>query len=1317
MANFENAYLNICRHLENGAARNLFLSLTFSLAFVFHAALVHAQTGPVDFERVSAWYGYPNSFIEDIKEDRFGFLWFGTNEGLFRYDGYEFKVYRHDVRDSTTLSSPNIKDICETRNGELWIGTNYGLNFLDRRTGKFQRFLPEPRNQPTTKSTNLIRNVFEDSRGNLWLASLSAKNMLRFDRRSKQFIPTREAGKPDAKHFIRVFFEDRHGTVWAGTSYGLLKLNPGDSTFQHILPDPDPESENNKLIEQLCEASDGSFWLATKAGLINWNPDTKAIKNSFLPADIENPAIIALILDRKGNPWFAFDNNGLGVYDIQQKQFNHYKYEANRNKSLNTNTVSCLFEDRFQNIWIGTGNGISKIRRDHSGFELFFNIGVDGNIANLITRVMRDSKGTIWTKTPEGIYAIEKGKSQGKKIEELPLPDPGGGGDWFLEDHNGNIWFSISGKGLYRRAANEKTFQKVYFGDTLSRAAIFKMAIDPKDKAIFWIGTALGLCRLNWKTSERRWYEPMQDIPEITSNRFIIFDQYGDDEIWAYYTYSNSLGRFDKRTGKFELFRPDSVNRAVLEGVIKDIAIGKDGNIWIANLYGLTNFNIHTKQFRIYGKKEGMLENELQAVVMDKNDQVWVTGNRFFARLDQRRDTFYNYLVPKEALYFQNKTKHVATDGTISFGTINGIFSFHPDRIRKNPVAPNVILTDFKVKTESYLLDQAFEETKMIVLSHNENDIAFEFSALHYINPQANKYKCRLIGFDKNWRDLGAEHKMNYTNLSPGQYTFQVVASNSDGVWNKDGLNIRLTITPAFWQTLWFRSLLALMVVSIGYAIFKSRQYQLALKREKALAEQQAEYKTRFLAEVSHEIRTPMNAIIGLSNLALDAGPDGKLSKYIAAIRQSSQNLLAIINDLLDHTKLEAGKFTLVNKPFRLAEIVDQLNNNFRFKAEEKGLEFYLDTLFDKDTLLMGDPIRLLQILTNLLANAIKFTERGKVWLSIQEIEGPANTATVRFEVGDTGIGIPESQIETIFERFQQAGNHASSEQGTGLGLGITRRLVELHGSTLHLESQLGTGTKLFFEVPFEKATSERIEKKRSTAEFHFSALKILLVEDHELNQLIITEILKKHIPDADIHIAGNGKIALEQLQQQAYDLILMDIKMPVMDGYATARAIRASENERWKQIPILAVTANALPEQLKKCIAAGMDDVLTKPVDAMQLLEKIQALTSKQLRIDRPKLKALLANDEKKVKQYLSLFKAQMPVHLEQLQNCLEKGELEQVSILAHDLKSQFRYLGLEQIAEIAYAIEQQAETGNNGTELVRLANELKGKALAVML
>ncbi len=225
-----------------------------------------------------------------------------------------------------------------------------------------------------------------------------------------------------------------------------------------------------------------------------------------------------------------------------------------------------------------------------------------------------------------------------------------------------------------------------------------------------------------------------------------------------------------------------------------------------ASLYGLTNFNIHTKEFEIYGKKEGLLENELQSVLIDKKERIWVSGNRFFARFDQSKNTFENYLTSKEILQFQTKSKHVAADGSILLGSINGIYTFHPDKIYKNQKVPNVVLTDFKVKNESYLLNQPYESTTDIILSYNENDISFAFSGLHYINPEANNYKCKLNGFDKQWRDLGNEHKMSYTNLNPGSYVFQAIASNSDGVWNEKGLNIQLTITPAFWQTLWFES-------------------------------------------------------------------------------------------------------------------------------------------------------------------------------------------------------------------------------------------------------------------------------------------------------------------------------------------------------------------------------------------------------------------------------------------------------------------------------------------------------------------------------
>ena len=449
---------------------------------------------------------------------------------------------------------------------------------------------------------------------------------------------------------------------------------------------------------------------------------------------------------------------------------------------------------------------------------------------------------------------------------------------------------------------------------------------------------------------------------------------------------------------------------------------------------------------------------------------------------------------------------------------------------------------------------------------------------------------------------------------NPGDYTFKVMAANSDGVWNENGLSIDLLITPAFWQTIWFKALIILVFLSIAYALFKNRQHQLSLLRQKQLAEQSAEYKTKFLADVSHEIRTPMNAIIGLSKLTLDTELDKKQSKFISAIQQSSQNLLTIINDLLDHTKLEAGKFTFVKKSFELSTIVDHLKNTLTHKAEEKLLNFELNIDPNIPKKLIGDPIRLNQILTNLLGNSLKFTESGKVWLKVETKQETDQKTQLIFEVGDTGIGIPKDKIDSIFESFNQADDGINKGmEGTGLGLSIAQQLVEKQGGQLFIESELNKGTRLWFDLTFEKTNLEKNIQKQENNIFTTEQLNILVVEDTYFNQMLVVEILKKHIKNTNIVVAENGKIALEKINNQVFDLILMDVKMPVMDGYEATKRIRAFDDQTLSNIPILAVTASAIPEQLKKCTAAGMDDFITKPINEKELIEKIHLLTQPQ--------------------------------------------------------------------------------------------------------
>ena len=1168
-----------------------------------------AQVDQMHVERLSAAYGLPNGAIKDIIQDRYGFLWFATREGIFRYDGYEFEAYRHDVHDSTSLSHPNVNDLYEDDDGNLWIGSSNGLNLLDRRTKTFQRFYPAPDNEIKTKILNTVNHITSDRGGNLWLGT--NPNMLLFDKSIKQFSPVISKVNPSVSFRINCFFKDQQQNIWAGTSRGLLKMNAGEGQFQLLIPGLESSTETNTEIIDIQQDQQGTLWIATRNDLLKWLPNQEKWERIPMPKNLDRIPINAMILDAQDNVWLGIDENGLVVYNIGSKNFHHFRQRINQINSLNNNTVTCLLQDSYSNIWVGTENGICKISLDNSGFKLLQNEPADGHPANNIFRVYRDRTGTTWTKTPTGIYKIDPGQEQGEIVPVFGENLPGLGWDWFLEDNEGGLWFSVSRSGLYRKSPGASKFKKWNIPDSISNSGIYKMVLDIKDDHIIWLGTGIGLCRLNWKTLEHKWFRPREAIPEVSSNRVTIFEQFEEDDIWMYYTISNCIGRFNKRTQQFNVFFPPTGKESVLKGDIKDIAIGKDGNLWLATLYGLSNFNIPNKQFNIYGKREGMQENELQAVLIDENETVWVAGHRFFAQFDQRTNKFINYQPLKRIQNFQSKSRNRSNDGTISFGSINGALTFNPNQIQKNQIPPEVVLTDFKVKNKSLILNQAFEKTNEINLLYDQNDITFEFAGLHYINPSANSYRCQLIGYDDTWRDLETEHKISYTNLNHGQYEFRAIAANSDGIWNENGLSIQLTITPAFWQTNWFKGLIAMVVFCVLFLIYKSRQHQLKLKRDKLMAEQTAAYKSKFLAEVSHEIRTPMNAIIGLSDLTLESKLDLKQRKFVGAIQQSSKNLLSIINDLLDHSKLESGKFTFVERPFKLDQLLQQLKDTLEHKAKAKGLVFDIKSDPEIPNNLMGDPIRLGQILNNLLGNALKFTEKGKVWLTVHQMKTRENNIKLKFDVGDTGIGIPENELEYIFEQYTQSDiGKLNSPDGTGLGLSISKQLVEMQGGQIVLESEMGKGTKISFDLMFSLAPTDESSKLDQHPNFKLDALKVLIVEDTFFNQMLLEELLKKYIKRLKIGMAEHGKVALEKLAESTFDIVLMDVKMPVMDGIEATIHIRKSRDLALKNIPIIGITASAVDEQVQRCKDAGMNDVVIKPIDAQDLMEKIIRLT-----------------------------------------------------------------------------------------------------------
>jgi signal transduction histidine kinase/DNA-binding response OmpR family regulator len=499
------------------------------------------------------------------------------------------------------------------------------------------------------------------------------------------------------------------------------------------------------------------------------------------------------------------------------------------------------------------------------------------------------------------------------------------------------------------------------------------------------------------------------------------------------------------------------------------------------------------------------------------------------------------------------------------------------------------------------------------------------------------------------------------------------------------------------------------------------------LKVAKQVAEDANKIQEQFLANMSHEIRTPMNAVVGMSNLILQSDLQPKQLEYMKAIKQSSDNLLIIINDILDFSKIRAGKIEIESIDFRLSELLQGLYNTFKFKVEEKNLQFIHEIDSSLPDVIIGDPVRLNQILINLIGNAIKFTETGSITIECLLLNKNTDSVSIQFNIKDTGIGISENKLSTIFESFSQASSDTTRKYGgTGLGLTISKQLIEIQGGEIEVKSKLNVGTTFSFHLTFAIGSQTNLKdfkiQKVNTTNLH--GIKILLVEDNAFNQVVAVDTLNLLIKDLDIDIAENGRIALEKVSKKVYDILLMDVHMPDLDGYETTKAIRSS-GASYSEVPIMAMTASATTEEVQKCFKSGMNDCIAKPFDPNVLMQKIAALLSKVVYeeketkvqqeqsqntklIDLTFLKKLTGNDNAYTVKYIDLMLDSIPTDLIALNKyCLEK-EWNNLSGIAHTMKPKINYIGLKEGMEIVSKIEHYGRDQHHLEELPELVQTL---------
>ena len=1217
---------------------------------------VQSQGNQINRERFSLVEGVPSSTILDIAQDHQGYIWLGTEDGLVRYDGYQFLTYSNIPGDSTSLSQNRIEKLFVDYTGDLWIGSKSDLDRYNSACECFVRYAVGA-STDGFRQAGQINGFAEDKDHNLWIGSQQG-GLFRYSRKTNQFVrflndSTKSEHLLDDE--VRELLVDKNNTLWLGTGEtfdatvsggGLVRLNLNTGQVKRFTHDQDnANSLLDNRVSALLEDREGKLWIGTCQNGLHYfdphkeeiirvmpdpaNPDAFHAPQGKMGLWSSCPHVKFIHQSTNGDFWVGTFNGGLNQYDPVAKKLYRYTHVADNPVSLNSNQVWSFLQDRQGRLWIGSVSGaLQKADLSLHKFTVYpYDPKAPAGLSFgfvMGTYEAPGNPGIIWLGTRGGgLNRLDVATGRFTHFRHNPRDKGSISSDivWTtFEDRNGTFWVGTeAGLDILNRQTGTFTpYQlKNNNGYTPVPSPVIRMHEDRE--GALWLGTwSGGIIRLSKDKKTFKRYNFSRGGQQSFYNSVFAIHEDSNGTLWAG-VFQGGLFQYDPQRDRFIPHLKGYGATSLLE----DSA----GVFWVGTSnYGMLHYNSAEGTIRQYTRADGLPSDIVLGVQADASGILWLSTGKGIARFDPATGSITNYGIADGLPFtsFNHTSTFKSAEGHIFFGGNGGLVSFDPKRVKGNPYPPDVLISSLQIAGKPFdLRGYRSSPTARISFTHQQNDLTFDYVGLHFTNPSGNTYKYRLHPYETDWIEAGTQRTARYTNLDPGEYTFQVLARSSDGVWNEKGASLLLYIVPPWWTRWWAYALLASVFLGLSYWFYRFQlSRKLAFAESKRLKEIDL-LKNSLYTNITHEFRTPLTVILGMADtLHAEAVKQqwNQAEQPLEMIHRNGESLLQLVNQMLDLSRLESGHLELELLQTDVIPYIKYLCESFHSLAQEKHIN--LTVYAEIDGLHMDyDAAKLATVISNLLSNAIKFTpEGGKLTVHLNQALRAGQEQLV-LKVKDTGKGIADADIPYVFDRFYQAdSSSARLHEGTGIGLALTKELVELMRGTITIRSQEGKGSEFIVEIPVTRhapkgqvvsvpldSTYAAIPVAEASPSQHGEEADmpvVLIIEDNRdvVSYLILTLEDKYHC----LH-AKNGQMGLEMAFEEIPDIIICDVMMPGIDGYEVCAMLKT--DERSNHIPIIMLTARVGAEDRVTGLSRGADAYLAKPFEKAELIVRLEKL------------------------------------------------------------------------------------------------------------